>query len=601
MSFQTPITIAEAMSHIGGKRYLLPAIQREFVWPAQKIEWLFDSLMRGYPISSFLFWNVEDLSKSGYKFYEFLREFRERFKSHNEEVNVAGIGNFTAVLDGQQRLTSLYIGLRGSYASKERYRNWTDNEWSIPTRRLYLNITRKLENQEDDRVYEFAFLKNSETGQKDLFKDEEGTWFLVGKINELRDIADFNQYIQDGGLSKFASRILSELHSVVFTKLIINFFLEKEQNLDKALNIFIRINSGGQPLNFSDLIMSIAIANWKKDARKEIHQLVDSVQKAGFSISKDFIFKSYLYLFNPDIRFKVTNFSEENAQNFERDWEGIRDAILSTFELIRSFGYVDYTLVSKNAVIPILYYLYHRGIYREFKTSVKYQQDREIIKKWLHVILLKRVFGTGGADGTLARIRRAFTEDVSSETKINPKITVFPVGEIRSQIKQDIGVGEEFVEELLKTQKDDRYAFSILALLSPQLDYQNNDFHKDHLHPISAFVPAAIDQMELSDEAKARFASPEWNNSIINLQMLDGNENQSKQDKSLKAWFEHETLIKDRDLFRERCLIPTGASLDFKDFGDFADKRRMRLRDKLKELLGVTMEKRQDLAEADLP
>jgi uncharacterized protein with ParB-like and HNH nuclease domain len=599
MSFQTPITIAEAMSHIDGNRYLLPAIQREFIWPAQKIEWLFDSLMRGYPISSFLFWNVENRSKPAYKFYEFVRVFRERFKSHNEEVNVAGIGNFTAVLDGQQRLTSLYIGLKGSYGSKVRYKSWTDDEWSIPTRHLYLNITRKLEDQEDDRVFEFCFLKDSETHNADLWNK---TWFRVGKIIELKNIGVFNRYVLNANLSDFASDILARLYQVVFTDLIINYFLEKEQDLDKALNIFIRINSGGQPLNFSDLIMSIAIANWaKKDARKEIHQLVDSVQKVGFSISKDLIFKSYLYLFKPDIRFKVTNFSEENAQNFERDWEGIRDAILSTFELIRSFGYVDYTLVSKNAVIPILYYLYHRGIYREFKTGVKYQQDREIIKKWLHVILLKRVFGTGGADGTLAGIRRAFTEDVSSESKINPKITTFPVGEIRSQIKQDIGVGEEFVEELLKTQKDDRYAFSILALLSPQLDYQNNDFHKDHLHPISAFLPTAIEQMELSDEARARFASPEWNNSIINLQMLDGNENKSKQDKSLKAWFEHETLIKDRDLFRERCLIPTGASLDFKDFGDFADKRRMRLRDKLKELLGVTMEKRQDLAEADLP
>jgi uncharacterized protein with ParB-like and HNH nuclease domain len=59
MSFQTPITIAEALDNIENQRYLLPAIQREFEWPHYKIEWLFDSLMRGYPISSFLFWNVE--------------------------------------------------------------------------------------------------------------------------------------------------------------------------------------------------------------------------------------------------------------------------------------------------------------------------------------------------------------------------------------------------------------------------------------------------------------------------------------------------------------------------------------------------------------
>ncbi len=50
MSFQTPITIAEAIDNIEHNRFLLPAIQREFVWSSSKIEWLFDSLMRNYPI-----------------------------------------------------------------------------------------------------------------------------------------------------------------------------------------------------------------------------------------------------------------------------------------------------------------------------------------------------------------------------------------------------------------------------------------------------------------------------------------------------------------------------------------------------------------------
>jgi len=562
---------------------LLPAIQREFVWPAEKIEWLFDSLMRGYPISSFLFWKVEDMSKSGYRFYEFLHEYRQRFKVHNEEVNVAGIRNFTAVLDGQQRLTSLYIGLKGSFAWKEYYRSWSDNEWCIPTRHLYLNITRKLEDQEDDRVYEFSFLKDSDTNLADIYND---TWFRVGKINDLKNFAEFNRYVRDLKLSDFSGDILARLQEVVFTTPIINFFEEREQDLHKALNIFIRIISGGQPLDFSDLIMSIAVANWtKKDARKEIHKLVDSVQDIGFSISKDFVFKSYLYLFSSDIRFKVTNFTKENAHNFEQDWENIRDAILASFELIRSFGYVDHTLASKNAAIPILYYLYHRGVYREFNSSVRYRDDHEVIQKWLHVMMLKRVFGTGGADGTLAQIRKAFTKDVSTEPKIAPEITAFPVGEINTQLKADLSVGEEFIGELLKTQKDDRYAFSILALLSPQLDYQNNDFHKDHLHPISAFAPAAVARMELPNDARERFLSPEWNNSIINLQMLDGSENMSKQDKSLKAWFELETQKKDPGLFRARCLIPSDASLDFKDFSSFAEGRRALLAAKLMELL----------------
>ena len=587
MSFQAPITIAEALKNIEQRRYLLPAIQREFVWPSEKIEWLFDSLMRGYPISSFLFWNVEDRKKAGYKFYEFLREFRQRYQIHNEEANPSGGGNFIAVLDGQQRLTSLYVGLRGSYAYKEPRRNWVDNEWSIPTRRLYLNVTRKLEDQEDDREYEFSFLKDSDTEQADIYDDaNEHRWFRVGKINDLKNFAAFSRYMKEANLTEIASEMLARLQEAVFTDLVINFFLEKQQDLHKALNIFIRINSGGEPLDFSDLIMSIAVANWeKKDARKEIHKLVDQVQESGFSISKDFVFKSYLYLFSQDIRFRVTNFSTENAHNFEQDWEKIRDAVQATFKLIRSFGYVDYTLASKNAAIPILFYLYHRGIYREFETSVRYKKDREIIQKWLHIVMLKRVFGTGGADATLGQIRRALTKDVTAKVKLKPEIAEFPADAINTQIRRDLSVGEEFIQELLITQKDDRYAFSILALLAPHLDYRNNDFHKDHLHPISAFDWVTVHTMKLSDEARPRFESAEWNNSIINLQMLDGNENKSKQDRSLKDWFKIEAKKKDPDLLRERCLIPAGASLEFKDFSDFAEKRRALLAEKLMKIL----------------
>jgi len=83
--------------------------------------------------------------------------------------------------------------------------------------------------------------------------------------------------------------------------------------------------------------MSIAVANWEeKDARKEIHSLVDSVREKGFSISKDLVLKSFLYLYGKDIKFKVTNFSKENAKNIEEHWEEIRKSILSAFDLLNT-------------------------------------------------------------------------------------------------------------------------------------------------------------------------------------------------------------------------------------------------------------------------
>lgn len=572
MSFELPITINDAIERIKRNNFLLPAIQREFVWSSDKIERLFDSLLKGYPISSFLFWKVETQISKSYKFYQFISEFRQRYKIHNEEFQIDGSNWFSAVLDGQQRLTSLYIGLLGSYAYKEPYRSWVNTEWSIPTRRLYLDIENLLEDQEDGRIYNFSFLKDEDTNKSDFYNK---SWFRIGKILDLRNLATFNQFVTDNKLSKKSIETLARLQEVIHSDKLIQFYEEKEQNLDKALNIFIRINSGGEPLNFSDLLMSIAVANWeKKDARKEIHLLVDNILESGFYIDKDFILKTFLVLHSRDIRFKVTNFSKENAKEFESEWEKIRNAIISVFDLVKTFGFNDYTLTSKNALIPIIYYVYYRNIYQDFHKKSEYKNDRSIIKKWLHIVLVKRIFGSQ-SDAIITQIRKAFTTDIE-KSFFDTSITEFPSEQIFKNIKRDISIGDDYLDELLKTQKDDKYAFSILALLYPALDYKNNDFHKDHLHPESKYDL-------LSDENKNKYG---WEiyNSIYNLQMLDANENMSKQDKNLSDWVTLEIKNKERLSFLNNHLIPD-VNFDLTNFDEFITKRKEILKTKLKVIL----------------
>ena len=93
--FQTPITIKKAIDHIDDGTYLLPAIQRKFVWSSDQIEVLFDSIMRGYPISSFMFWEVKEAEiKNSFKFYRFLNEFKQFFKENNTHIEVKGYKDF---------------------------------------------------------------------------------------------------------------------------------------------------------------------------------------------------------------------------------------------------------------------------------------------------------------------------------------------------------------------------------------------------------------------------------------------------------------------------------------------------------------------------
>src|SRR5438067_7871376 len=119
-------------------QYFLPAIQREFVWKPEQIRRLFDSIMRKYPISSFLFWELTAESRKKYQVYKFLEKAREG-GTHNDLANTDGVANLTLVLDGQQRLTSLMLGLKGIYEVKKKHKRWDNpNAWS--RRKLYLDL-----------------------------------------------------------------------------------------------------------------------------------------------------------------------------------------------------------------------------------------------------------------------------------------------------------------------------------------------------------------------------------------------------------------------------------------------------------------------------
>jgi uncharacterized protein with ParB-like and HNH nuclease domain len=84
MAYETPLTIAEVMKEITADKYVLPSIQREYVWDTDQIETLFDSLMRDYPIGTFLFWEINKEHVKDYDFYGFIRNYNENKFSHNK-------------------------------------------------------------------------------------------------------------------------------------------------------------------------------------------------------------------------------------------------------------------------------------------------------------------------------------------------------------------------------------------------------------------------------------------------------------------------------------------------------------------------------------
>jgi Protein of unknown function DUF262 len=590
MSFQTPISVSDVISRVRSRRLLLPAIQREFVWEPHKVEWLFDSLLQGYPIGSFLFWEVRDPSaKSDYRYYEVLKEFRERYQTHNPEFNTKGHMDFDAVLDGQQGLTALFIGLTGTYAYKKPRVWWEDNERALPTRKLYLNLSGPApeDDNEAGRKYEFKFLTVDE------FDDNPKKWFNVARILDIPQAYEFTQMlISDGHQDhKFAATALSKLHAVVHTERIINYYIVTKADMEQALNVFVRVNSGGEPLSLSDMLMSTAIANWtSRDAKKEILGLVDQVQARGFFISKDLILKACLYLYNSDIRYKVSNFSAAQVKPFEDNWDAVQASILAVFDLVGGFGYDDRSLTSKNALLPIIYWVHHKGIAKGLTSQIGLRDDRDAMRRWLHTMLLKGVFGSS-ADTILAAIRKAFVGETFGKPFLLPDLAGFPAAAIGTILRaqgKDPQVTDEFIESLLYTEYEDRQAFTILALLAPNLDYKNGGFNKDHLHPESAFKNKALSAANIASADFDFYRDRRHWNSILNLRHLDASENKSKQASTLADWASEEAKRQKVSLAKfctDRRLPDDATLLDLARFRAFISARRKLLGEELRQLL----------------
>ena len=595
--YERAVTIKEAIDSINGRRYLLPAIQRKFVWSNEQICKLFDSIMRGFPINTFMMWEIKSKEiKNGYKFYEFLKSYCQRFGEENPYIPTAGFQqDFKAVIDGQQRLTSLYIGLCGTYAYK-RPRIWwpsTRDDRVLPPRKLYLDLYAPLDSEENELMmrYNFKFLTDQQY-QDSLSVEDSGThWLCMHEI--LKFPSNLNSAdlwlnvvmpeLERRGLNdnKFSQTTLLKIYEVIHSQRVIHYFNERQQEIDHVLDVFIRTNSGGTKLEFADLLMSIAVAHWEGDFRKELDGLTDQIHQSmdmGFYIERDWFLRTCLMLTDADIRFKVRNFKSEHVALIQQKWPKIRECIIESFRLVRRFGITPQSLTSRNAVIPICYYLYKKQtlgqpLYTQINNLTKNDEQRAMISQWFYMVLLKGVFGSQ-ADTILSSMREILKENLAQDS--------FPMAAIIERYKatsKDLRFDEETLDKLLETKHGEGRCRALLHLLFPEMKV-TEEFHIDHLHPRAAFSKSALDEKEFlaNDEQLYEFYSDplHWN-TIPNLHLLNSSQNLSKQDRPLNEWLADESVN-----LTPANLLVDNIDLGFESFETFYFTRREALKARLK-------------------
>ncbi|GAA8165652.1 hypothetical protein BGL78_03815 [Helicobacter pylori] len=563
MSMFLDKTIKEVVDELNG-RYFLPDIQREYVWlqnaDEKKIEQLFDSILRGYPISSFLFWKLpkEDIAKSdeqdsdklNFQLYQFITDYDER-KPHNEKIHIEQIkrDDLYIVLDGQQRLTSLYIGLKGTRTLKKKNAK-INNPNAYEEKRLYLNLKHQpnMDNPEDN--YEFEFHAKTPENDKKHF------WFKVGDILELKNVWN---YAQEHGLKGNELDLLENLSKAFHTKQLISYFEETEKNLNKVLNIFIRVNSGGVKLNYSDLLMSILTASFSSDIRKKMNELVDALKDKGFSnMGQDQVLKTCLLLIGKDTTFELKNFNKKNIKEIEGNWEKITDSIYNAAELLKTFGYAGY--LGSAYILSSLAYFY-------FLKSKMNENDKEQALKFVRNAQITSYF-TPSTDTKLSIIAHSM-KDAPTFESFNHNLAKHQTCPLK--------ITNDAIEEMMCLSSHAR-VFPILQILYPHLNYKTTTFHIDHIYPKSKFKK---ENKKLDKDFYG------WRDYLFNLQLLEGTENQAKKDKDPEVWLKEEYKDNQQAIeeYKKRNYIDPNLRLEWENIKEFREKREEAIIEKLKEAL----------------
>ena len=572
-------TIEQILKDIAANHYVLPAIQREFVWGPGQICALFDSVMQGYPFGEFLFWRIEPENSAKYRCYGFVREYHERDNPHCPDLGILADKPLTAVLDGQQRLTAFNIGLRGSLSIKQP-RKWRSSPDAFPRRVLALDLLDSAERDEDGNCYQFKFIESHETGCQG-----DHLWFIVPEILNMEDGPAMHEWLVERDLSreqqKVAYRRLHRLYQVIRENATVAYYEERNQNIEHVLNIFTRCNSGGTPLAYSDLLLSIAVSQWdERDARQEVHTLVDELNAIGdgIGLSKDFVLKAGLMLTDiASVGFQVRNFTHENMAKLEENWPRIRAALMATVKLITGLGFNSHSVRSVSALLPIAYYLYKLNVPLDFDSHPCHENDRKAIKGWLVRSILKAsgIWGSG-LDTLLTALREVLREAGDS----------FPIAELHTVMAhrgKSLDFTPEEIEDLADMGIGDRRCFALLTLVFPFIDVHTHRFHIDHVFPKSLLTPSRLAAAGVAEEEQQEIVN--CANRIANLQLLEGIINNDKRAKLPKAWMEERYPdLQERNDYCNNYLLGT-VPTEIGEFMSFYKTRRQRLQKHIAELV----------------
>ncbi len=406
-----------------------------------------------------------------------------------------------------------------------------------------------MDNPEDNYQFEFHAKKPE--------NDKNRWWFKVGDILELESVIKYAIKHELGGEEP---ALLEKLKNAFCTEKLISFFEETEKDLDKVLNIFIRVNSGGVELSYSDLLMSILTASFSSDIRERMNELVDALKDKGFSnMERDQVLKTCLLLVGSNTEFKLKNFNKPNIKKIEDNWEKITDSIYNATELLENFGYAGY--LSSAYILSSLAYFY-------FLNSKMNENDEEQALKFVRNAQITSYF-SNSTDTKLNNIANSM-KDAQTFESFNHNLAKHETSPLK--------ITNDMIEMVLYSQHGNPQVFPILQILYPNLKYKTTTFHIDHIYPKSKFN-------KKNEKLNQDFYG--WRDYLFNLQLLEGQENSTKKDKDPEVWLKEEYKDNQQAIeeYKKRNYIDPTLKLEWENIKEFRETREKAIIETLKEVL----------------
>ena len=583
-------TIYDAMNKITQARYAIPPFQREYQWPREKIVRLWDSILMGYPISTFLFWKNNDNAFANTNFLRFTSsaKFRAAGGTIGTATGAAPSQSIEeGVLDGQQRLTSLYLSLVGCCAQLIRHQHSTDDGLSID---LYINLTSNITQDVDEDGFEDAnnyeiifshrqmrlpFFKFRDIWRDDYRNQQSRQNAITRKVETLAEEA-----------RPEATRILNTLCSRIYDEELIH-YLEVDGEESEALEMFIRFNNGGKPLTKAD-IAEATITHYWSDASQKFKQVVmykgnnclveeELIEYKDFGLN--FITRLGAMLYENNV---AVNLGRTIISGLRNNWSNVKKSLALTNKFLKSCNINVRSYKPRwNVLVPVVYFVYsNMNSQAPDEVNLRaFNNYRTVIMAYLARATLLKYF-QNGTTAKLTRIKRLMLEH---QQQGNPTLDMDLLNEI-----QELRVTGAKIDEILESKKGSPIAKIALEWinLGDRIGF-TQEIHEDHLQPNSLFSGLVPQDGISSDDWQLW---QKYRDMLPNIQLFDRHLNIVKSNRELYDYYEN--FADDDKRTYQKCYLffPIETEDDKNlllrvNFGRFFERRKAVLKRILSSLL----------------